>query len=149
MNIKFQCGDPWLVTPRVRLPRRRVLRPSAAAAGSSSPRAAASPQPGCPKPLRSSTLPAAQKRGLAPPPPADPASGTPPEAQTLASSSSELGSAPWRSLRPRTPREADAPHPPRRRDSSAPTAVRSLKFTRPPPSARRPTRGVCGEGTGK
>lgn len=112
------------------------------------PRAAASPQPGCPKPLRLSTLPAAQKKGLAlaPPPPADPASGTPPEAQTLASSSSELGSAPWRSLRPRTPREADAPPPAPVKGELGPRRGSQPEIHPPAP---RPTRGVCGEGTGK
>lgn len=37
MNIKFQCGDLWLVTPPVRPPRRCASRPSAAAAGSTRP----------------------------------------------------------------------------------------------------------------
>lgn len=105
MNIKFQCEDPWLVTPQVRLPRRRVFRPSAAAAGSTSPRAAASPQPGCPKPLRFSTLPAAQKKAwLLPARPTPPLAR--PQAKTFASSRFEFGSAPWRSLRLGTPSKA-------------------------------------------
>lgn len=97
------------------------------------PCAAASSQPGCPKPLRSSLLPADwKKKGLAPPrqgPASRPAPGRG-KAEPLCLRAGTDQAPPS----PGTSSEVWALSPPPRRESSTPTRVHSLKIIPVPPT---------------
>lgn len=78
MNIKFQCRDPWLVTPRVRPPGRCFFRPSTAAAGSTRPLSRGLQAARLPQASALLTATSRLKKALLTPPPS---SRTPPPAR--------------------------------------------------------------------
>lgn len=110
MNIKFQCRDPWLVTPRVRPPGRCFFRPSTAAAGSTRPPSRGLQAARLPQASALLTATSRLKKALLRPHSPGPRLWHAPEDGTdpFASSRSALGSVlvPRRHLRLGTPSEA-------------------------------------------